>query len=48
VADKAEGHLQKALAYVLALPPWLHGLRLACIWPKPMRSRRRSRGSTRR
>jgi len=33
VADKAEGHLQKALAYVLALPPWLHGLRLACIWP---------------
>ena len=33
VADKAEGHLQKALAYVLALPPWLHTLRLACIWP---------------
>jgi farnesyl-diphosphate farnesyltransferase len=33
VADKAEGHLQKALAYVMALPPWLHTLRLACIWP---------------
>jgi farnesyl-diphosphate farnesyltransferase len=33
VADKAERHLQKALAYVEALPPWLHTLRLACIWP---------------
>jgi farnesyl-diphosphate farnesyltransferase len=33
MADKAERHLQKALAYVLALPPWLHTLRLACIWP---------------
>ena len=33
VADKAEGHLQKALDYVMALPPWLHTLRLACIWP---------------
>jgi farnesyl-diphosphate farnesyltransferase len=33
VADKADAHLQKALAYVLALPPWLHTLRLACIWP---------------
>jgi farnesyl-diphosphate farnesyltransferase len=33
VADKAERHLQKALAYVQALPPWLHTLRLACIWP---------------
>jgi farnesyl-diphosphate farnesyltransferase len=33
VADKAERHLQKALDYVMALPPWLHTLRLACIWP---------------
>jgi len=33
VADKAERHLNKALAYVMALPPWLHTLRLACIWP---------------
>ncbi len=33
VADKAERHLQKALCYVEALPPWLHTLRLACIWP---------------
>ena len=33
MADKAEGHLQKALDYVMALPPWLHTLRLACIWP---------------
>lgn len=33
MADKAERHLQKALAYVMALPPWLHTLRLACIWP---------------
>lgn len=33
VSDKAERHLQKALAYVMALPPWLHTLRLACIWP---------------
>src|SRR6185503_1249032 len=33
VADKAERHLAKALAYVEALPPWLHTLRLACIWP---------------
>ena len=33
VADKAERHLKAALAYVQALPPWLHTLRLACIWP---------------
>jgi farnesyl-diphosphate farnesyltransferase len=33
MADKAERHLQKALAYVQALPRWLHTLRLACIWP---------------
>jgi farnesyl-diphosphate farnesyltransferase len=33
LADKAERHLQDALRYVLALPPWLHHLRLACIWP---------------
>ncbi len=33
VADKAERHLKAALTYVKALPPWLHTLRLACIWP---------------
>jgi farnesyl-diphosphate farnesyltransferase len=33
LADKAERHLRSALAYVKALPPWLHTLRLACIWP---------------
>lgn len=33
VADKAERHLQNALDYIKALPPWLHTLRLACIWP---------------
>jgi farnesyl-diphosphate farnesyltransferase len=33
VADKAERHLQNALNYIKALPPWLHTLRLACIWP---------------
>jgi farnesyl-diphosphate farnesyltransferase len=33
IADKAERHLQSALAYVKALPRWLHALRLACIWP---------------
>jgi farnesyl-diphosphate farnesyltransferase len=33
VADKAERHLQAALTYVKALPPWLHTLRLACLWP---------------
>ncbi|MGH2520987.1 MAG: squalene/phytoene synthase family protein [Anaerolineales bacterium] len=33
LADKAERHLKAALDYVKALPPWLHTLRLACIWP---------------
>lgn len=33
LADKAGRHLQAALAYVKALPPWLHSVRLACIWP---------------
>jgi farnesyl-diphosphate farnesyltransferase len=33
LSDKAERHLHAALAYVKALPRWLHGLRLACIWP---------------
>ena len=33
LADKAERHLRSALDYVEALPPWLHTLRLACIWP---------------
>ncbi len=33
LADKAERHLQSALAYVKELPRWLHAIRLACIWP---------------
>jgi farnesyl-diphosphate farnesyltransferase len=33
VSDKAERHLNAAMEYVKALPPWLHTLRLACIWP---------------
>ena len=33
LANKAERHLTSALRYVEALPPWLHTLRLACIWP---------------
>jgi len=33
LADKAERHLRAALEYVEELPPWLHALRLACIWP---------------
>ncbi len=33
LADKAERHLQSALTYVQTLPRWLHGLRLACMWP---------------
>jgi farnesyl-diphosphate farnesyltransferase len=30
---KAQKHLVKALEYIRILPPWLHRLRLACIWP---------------
>jgi farnesyl-diphosphate farnesyltransferase len=33
LADKGERHLRAALAYVEALPRWLHSVRLACIWP---------------
>jgi farnesyl-diphosphate farnesyltransferase len=33
LADKAERHLQSAMAYILSLPPWLHRIRLSCIWP---------------
>lgn len=33
LADKAERHLNSAMAYVKALPRWLHTLRLACMWP---------------
>ena len=33
LSDKAERHLRAALAYVEALPRWLHTVRLACIWP---------------
>ncbi|MBL8057214.1 MAG: squalene/phytoene synthase family protein [Anaerolineales bacterium] len=33
LGDKAERHLHVALAFVKTLPRWLHGLRLACIWP---------------
>lgn len=30
---KAQRHLEKAVEYVRVLPPRLHRLRLACIWP---------------
>lgn len=33
VAEKAAHHLNAALSYVLFLPPWMHSIRLACIWP---------------
>ena len=33
LADKAERHLRHALSLVEALPPWQHGMRLACIFP---------------
>lgn len=33
LADKAERHLRNALMFVKALPPWQHGMRLACIFP---------------
>ncbi len=33
LADKAERHLHYALNLVEALPPWQHGMRLACIFP---------------
>ena len=33
LADKAEGHLDQGLAYVLELPQLRHRLRLACMWP---------------
>jgi farnesyl-diphosphate farnesyltransferase len=31
--SKAQNHLDKAFEYIQILPPWLHRLRLACIWP---------------
>ena len=33
LADKAEKHLRYGLEYIISLPKWLHGIRLACIWP---------------
>ncbi len=33
LADKAEGHLRKGLAYVKLIPRRYHRLRLACMWP---------------
>ena len=33
LADKAERHLRAALAYLKALPPWQHSIRLFCIFP---------------
>jgi len=33
LADKAERHLRLALRLVKAVPPWQHGMRLACIFP---------------
>ncbi len=33
LADKAERHLRAALAYLKALPPWQHSIRLFCMFP---------------
>ncbi len=33
LADKAETHLLYGLDYIMSLPKWLHGIRLACMWP---------------
>ncbi len=33
LADKAETHLQYGLSYITMIPKWLHGIRLACMWP---------------
>jgi farnesyl-diphosphate farnesyltransferase len=33
LAKKAQRHLETAVEYIRCLPPWLHHLRLACIWP---------------
>ncbi len=33
LADKAESHLQYGLDYIRNIPSWLHGIRLACMWP---------------
>ncbi|MBI5829361.1 MAG: squalene/phytoene synthase family protein [Chloroflexi bacterium] len=33
LADKAERHLRAALAYLKALPPWQHSIRLFCMLP---------------
>jgi farnesyl-diphosphate farnesyltransferase len=33
LVQKAEKHLHHGLAYIAAFPPWLHRIRLACIWP---------------
>lgn len=33
LADKAERHLEAAMAYFRALPPWRHAIRLSCLYP---------------
>jgi farnesyl-diphosphate farnesyltransferase len=33
LADKAERHLQAAIVYFKALPPWQHAIRLSCLYP---------------
>lgn len=33
LADKAETHLLCGLDYIMSIPKWLHGIRLACMWP---------------
>ena len=33
LADKAECHLGAGMAYLNALPPWQHSIRLSCIYP---------------
>jgi farnesyl-diphosphate farnesyltransferase len=33
LADKAEGHLQNGLKYIITLPRTQHRIRLFCVWP---------------
>jgi farnesyl-diphosphate farnesyltransferase len=33
LADKAEGHLLKGMAYIMAVPRREHRIRLFCMWP---------------
>ena len=33
LTDKADQHLDSALKYLKALPPWQYGIRLFCVYP---------------